>query len=297
MVARVGLDPVDGERLVRPDRDREQRAAEEARHRLALRAARHHELRGRALVLVAHAAAEPARADHRAGIPLRVDVVRVGPGLVGRLARTRRGEEEVLVRRQPRDRLRRRERALPLAADLPRDRSAVVVDEAHRDVPVGAGDVDGREAPVALLACELPCGAVNSARLVGTLMLAFLKGRSVRHDPRPRIVRHAVQLAAEAACGREALEPGARVRERARFDVMSWNAPAAMYFVISVLPISMTSGALPPASVASNWVRWFVQSWNWTSTPTPGARAGSRPSQLDDRLPVVLVLRPSAARR
>jgi hypothetical protein len=36
-------------------------------------------------------------------------------------------------------------------------------------------------------------------------------------------------------------------------DVMSANAPAAMYFVISVLPISMTSGPLPPASVASNF--------------------------------------------
>ena len=38
-----------------------------------------------------------------------------------------------------------------------------------------------------------------------------------------------------------------------RSDVMSWNAPGAMYFVISVLPISMTSGALPPARVASNF--------------------------------------------
>jgi hypothetical protein len=36
-------------------------------------------------------------------------------------------------------------------------------------------------------------------------------------------------------------------------DEMSANAPAAMYFVISVLPISMTSGELPPASVASNF--------------------------------------------
>ena len=36
---------------------------------------------------------------------------------------------------------------------------------------------------------------------------------------------------------------------------MSWKAPAAMYFVISVFPISMTSGALPPASVASNFCR------------------------------------------
>ena len=40
--------------------------------------------------------------------------------------------------------------------------------------------------------------------------------------------------------------------------VTSWKAPAAMYFVISVLPISMTSGAFPPASVASNFFRWSV---------------------------------------
>ena len=51
---------------------------------------------------------------------------------------------------------------------------------------------------------------------------------------------------------------------------MSWNAPAAMYFVISVLPISMTSGALPPASVASNFWRWFPHVWYCTLTATPG---------------------------
>ena len=43
-----------------------------------------------------------------------------------------------------------------------------------------------------------------------------------------------------------------------------------MYFVISVLPISMTSGELPPASVASNFCRWSGQLWYWTLTLTPG---------------------------
>src|SRR3954451_21050407 len=51
------------------------------------------------------------------------------------------------------------------------------------------------------------------------------------------------------------------------------NAPAAMYFVISVLPISITSGVLPPASVASNLLRWSPQVWYCTSTVVPGCLA------------------------
>ena len=50
--------------------------------------------------------------------------------------------------------------------------------------------------------------------------------------------------------------------ELSNFDLlepMSANAPAAMYFTISVLPISITSGVLPPASVASNFCRWSPQ--------------------------------------
>src|SRR5262245_34544110 len=43
-----------------------------------------------------------------------------------------------------------------------------------------------------------------------------------------------------------------------------------MYFVISVFPISMTSGAFPPASVASNFARCCVHCWYWTLTFTPG---------------------------
>jgi len=63
------------------------------------------------------------------------------------------------------------------------------------------------------------------------------------------------------------------VLEFANFDlleVMSANAPAAMYFVISVLPISMTSGVFPPARVASNFWRWSPQFWYWTLTVQPG---------------------------
>ena len=100
-VARVGLDPVDGERLVGADRDGEIRAAEEAGHRLALGLARHHELRREALVLVADAAAEPARPDHRAGVALGVDVVRVGMRLVGRLAGPRAAVKKFLKAVRP----------------------------------------------------------------------------------------------------------------------------------------------------------------------------------------------------
>ena len=55
-----------------------------------------------------------------------------------------------------------------------------------------------------------------------------------------------------------------------RSDVRSWSAPAAAYFVTSVFPISMTSGAFPPASVASNFCRWVVHVWYCTLTSTPG---------------------------
>src|SRR3954453_2483112 len=43
-----------------------------------------------------------------------------------------------------------------------------------------------------------------------------------------------------------------------------------MYLVISVLPISITSGVFPPASVASNLLRWSLQDWYCTSTVVPG---------------------------
>src|SRR3954469_10412666 len=43
-----------------------------------------------------------------------------------------------------------------------------------------------------------------------------------------------------------------------------------MYLTISVLPISITSGVFPPASVASNFWRWSPQFWYWTSTVQPG---------------------------
>src|SRR5439155_10666127 len=43
-----------------------------------------------------------------------------------------------------------------------------------------------------------------------------------------------------------------------------------MYFVISVFPISMTAGVLPPAIVASNFWRCVPHVWYCTSTPTSG---------------------------
>ena len=42
-----------------------------------------------------------------------------------------------------------------------------------------------------------------------------------------------------------------------------------MYFVISVFPISMTSGVLPPASVASNFCRCVPQLWYCTVAVAP----------------------------
>src|SRR6266480_776764 len=51
------------------------------------------------------------------------------------------------------------------------------------------------------------------------------------------------------------------------------KAPAAMYFVISELPSSITSGASPPASPASSFWRWLPHDWYWTSTSTPGCCA------------------------
>jgi hypothetical protein len=55
--------------------------------------------------------------------------------------------------------------------------------------------------------------------------------------------------------------------------VRGLNAPAAMYFVISLFPSSITSGASPPASAASNFWRWFPQVWYWTATSTSGCCA------------------------
>ena len=46
-----------------------------------------------------------------------------------------------------------------------------------------------------------------------------------------------------------------------------------MYFDVSEFPISITSGASPPASPASNLVRWVPHVWYWTSTSMPGCLA------------------------
>jgi hypothetical protein len=46
-----------------------------------------------------------------------------------------------------------------------------------------------------------------------------------------------------------------------------------MYFVVSELPSSITSGVSPPAIVASNFVRWSPHVWYWTLTSTSGCFA------------------------
>src|SRR5207302_4240018 len=125
-------------------------SAEEARHRLAGLVARHHELTGDRLVLLAVAAAGPRGTDDRGRLSLRVHVVRLRPVLGAGLAGTRGRAEEPLVGGQPGAGLRRREGAVPLAVAERRDRAAVVVDEAHREVPVRSGDVDRREALLAV---------------------------------------------------------------------------------------------------------------------------------------------------
>ena len=72
-------------------------------------------------------------------------------------------------------------------------------------------------------------------------------------------------------------------------DVRSANAPAAMYFVISVLPSSITSGALLPARAASNFVRWSFQVWYSTLTSVPGWLASKLLARgVDGPFPVLL---------
>ena len=138
--------------------------------------------------------------------------------------------------------------------------SAVVVDEAHREVPVGARRCRPARSPSAVFfAPSFFASAVNCARLVGTLDPGLLEQvGAVRDDARARVVRDAVELAAVATRLGQALEPVARVRRTTPCRTSGpGTRPAAMYFVISVFPISMTSGALPPASVASNFCRWL----------------------------------------
>src|ERR671926_405527 len=75
-----------------------------------------------------------------------------------------------------------------------------------------------------------------------------------------------------------AARPLSQFREFANDDLSPLrlaNAPAAMYFVISVFPISMTSGTLPPASVASNFWRCVFHCWYSTLTFTPGCAASN----------------------
>src|SRR5205085_379425 len=178
----------------------------EARHRLAGLVARHDELARHRLVLLADAAAEPRRADDRRRLSLRVHVIRLRPVLGARLAGTRGRVEEPLVRGEAGPRLRRREGAVPLAVAERRDRAAVVVDEAHREVPVGARDVDRREAPLAVPRPELLRDRGELRQTLRRLRLDLLvQVGPVRDHARPGVVRHAVEL---AVVGRRGGDPG-----------------------------------------------------------------------------------------
>src|SRR4029079_5436727 len=145
-------DPGDRLRLrIALRRHRESRTAEEARNRLALGVARHHELLRHAGVLLAGAARVPRRPVERGRPALRIDGVgeRVAgtetAGVEGRRPLGLRGVEEGLEPLQSGDRLLRVERPVPLAVRARRDRAAVVEDESERRVPVFAPDVERRE--------------------------------------------------------------------------------------------------------------------------------------------------------
>src|SRR3954452_8765948 len=65
--------------------------------------------------------------------------------------------------------------------------------------------------------------------------------------------------------------PLSQVEELSKLDDLSpARAPAAMYFVVSVLPSSTTSGGVLPARAASSLVRWSGQVWYWTLTAVLG---------------------------
>src|SRR5204863_9957128 len=125
---------------------------------------------------------------------------------------------------QPGDRLGRVERALPLATHLGRDPAAEVVDEGQGCVPVGAGDVDGREALLAELLVELLriCREFTEALRSGLDPRLPEQVGAVGDDAGAGVVRHPVELPAVTTGRREAFEPGARVVERrlARGDVL-----------------------------------------------------------------------------
>ena len=163
--ARERGDPFGGERLLLArHRDAEDGAAEEGRHVLAPRVARHRvgaDLAG--VVRVAELRVErirplPPVADERADLALGEDEGLLRVRLVAGLVRPREPERHRPPRGQAGERLWRVERADPLAALRLRDLAAEVVDERHRGVPVAAREVDGRVGRV-LLAAELSSSA------------------------------------------------------------------------------------------------------------------------------------------
>src|SRR5919201_61500 len=147
LVARVreGLDPVGRERLVLAlAGNREVGATEEGRRIPAGDMARHwigthlgrEGLGCGATLRVEHVRPLPAVADERGRAPLGERNAREWMGFVVRLARPREAPDHALEHSQALDRLRRVERALPLAALVYGDLAAVVGDEGHGDVPV-----------------------------------------------------------------------------------------------------------------------------------------------------------------
>ena len=109
--------------------------------------------------------------------------------------------------------------ALPLAADLRRDPAAVVEDEAHREVPVGAGDVDRREALLRVLrqraSSHRPTYCGGRRRQLRDAGLLEEVG-AVGDDARAGVVRDAVRLPPYAP---EAARPLSQVAELSNVDL------------------------------------------------------------------------------
>ena len=134
---------------------------------------------GRALVLLADAAGVPARPDDRRRLALRVDVVRLRVVSRSVLLAFETAFRSSCTRSGRRSTW-RGEQALPLAAHLRRDAAAVVEHEAHREVPVGTRDVDGREALLRALRRASHPAAWNCASVAGTSTPPSCRGRCGR---------------------------------------------------------------------------------------------------------------------
>ena len=137
--------------------------------------------------------------------------------LVAGLVRAGELRYDLLQLRQARERLRRVERARPLAVLEGRDTSAVVVDEGHARVPVAAGEVERREALVlAELRHQLLAAGhelVERRRCAGRNPSLAIEVDVVDEGAHAGVVRHAVELAVVRGRVRQPAEPRLRVRE------------------------------------------------------------------------------------